>query len=64
MIYDLECDDLEMISISKGNSENTLIFRNNFGAGVLSSMYYLESNVSSGDVSGSHNDMKPKMLEP
>ena len=63
MIYDLECGDLEMISISKGSSENTFIFRN-FGAWVLSSISHLESNVSSGDVSGSHNDMKPEMLEP
>ena len=63
MIYDLECGDLEMISISKGSSENTLIFRNDYGSGVLSSMYDLESHVNSGDVISSGDGEKPGRLK-
>ena len=63
MIPDLEYGDLEAISISKGSSENTLIFRNDYGSGVLRSMYDLESHVSSGGVISSGDDGKPGRLK-
>ena len=44
----------------KGSSENTLIFRNDYGSGVLSSMYDLEGHVDSGHVVSSGDGDEPE----
>ena len=61
---DLGRGDLGETSISKGSSENTLNFRNDYGSWMMSSTHDLEVHVDSGDAVSSGDGDKPERQKP
>ena len=63
-ITDLGYGDLEETSISKGSSENTLNFGNDYGSWMTISTHDLEVHVDSVDAVSSGDGDKPERQKP